>query len=83
MGLETNGSQASLLARSELIAGDWKEHADAIERFQAVTPEDVQRVAEKYMKNYQFGIVGKKSQIDEGLFLNGTPTQAEPTAEKE
>lgn len=75
MGLETNGSQASLLARSELIAGDWKEHADAIARFQAVTPEDVQRVAEKYMKDYQFGIVGNKGKIDEGLFLGGKPSQ--------
>jgi predicted Zn-dependent peptidase len=68
MNLETNGSQASLIARSELIAEDWKAQANAIERFKAVTPEDVQRVADKYMKNYHFGIVGAPDQIKEELF---------------
>jgi predicted Zn-dependent peptidase len=68
MALETNGSQASLLARSELIAEDWKAQANAIERFKAVTPDDVQRVADKYMNNYHFGIVGTPDQIKETLF---------------
>jgi predicted Zn-dependent peptidase len=68
MDLETNGSQASLLARSELIANDWKSQANAIERFKAVTPEDVQRVADKYMKNYHFGIVGNEAEINNELF---------------
>lgn len=68
MDLETNGSQASLLARSHLIADDWKEFADSIERLKAVEPDDVQRVAKKYMKNYQFGVVGQDKNIDKKLF---------------
>lgn len=72
MDLETNGSQASLLARSHLIAGDWTRFATSIDRLQAVTPEDVQRVAETYMKNYRFGIVGSEETIDKATFLNDT-----------
>lgn len=68
MNLETNGSQASLLARSHLIADNWKAHSDFIDRVQKVTPADVQRVATQYMKNYHFGIVGSPEQIDEKLF---------------
>ncbi len=69
MDLETNGSQASLLARSKLIANNWKEFADAINRLKAVKPADVQRVAKKYMKDYHFGIVGPSKKLDKSLFL--------------
>jgi predicted Zn-dependent peptidase len=69
MDLETNGSQASLLAQSEIIAGDWKSHADFIEQVRDVSSEDVSRVAKTYMKNYQFGIVGKPANVDETLFV--------------
>ncbi|MGM0558403.1 MAG: M16 family metallopeptidase, partial [Myxococcota bacterium] len=68
MDLETNGSQATLLAQSEIVAGDWKSHADFIEQTRAVSPEDVARVAKKYMKNYHFGVVGKEASIDKELF---------------
>jgi zinc protease len=68
MDLETNGSQASLLAQSEIIAGDWTSHADFIEEMRAVSSEDVSRVAKKYMKNYHFGVVGKAAKVDEELF---------------
>ncbi|AWV89313.1 M16 family metallopeptidase [Bradymonas sediminis] len=76
MSLETNGSQATLLAESHIVAGDWTRFATSIDRLNAVTPEDVQRVAEKYMKDYRFGIVGSEEAIDKALFLNASAPQA-------
>lgn len=70
MALETNASQASLLARSHLIAGDWKRFATSIDRLKAVTASDVERVAQEYLKDYRFGIVGNPDEIDRDLFLN-------------
>src|SRR5690554_332797 len=80
MDLETNGSQASLLARSHIIAGDWTRFATSIDRLNAVTPEDVQRVAQEYMKNYRFGIVGSESDINPPLFIHDTAQQAPDNA---
>lgn len=84
MDLETNSSQASMLGRSHLIAGDWKAHADLIDRLEEVTAEDVERVTTKYMKNYHFGVVGDPDQINEAMFLQqeAQPEEAEPTAEQ-
>lgn len=78
MSLETNSSQASILAEAALVAGDWKTHADFMDEVKAVTAEDVQRVASKYMKNYHFGIVGDPAKIDEALFLGAKAATAAP-----
>lgn len=80
MDLETNGSQASLLARSHIVAGDWTRFASLIDRLNAVTPEDVQRVAQKYMKNYRFGIVGDPAEVDAPLFMDDAAHQAPENA---
>ena len=34
----------------------------------AVTPADVQRVAQKYMKNIRFVVLGNPQSIDTGVF---------------
>lgn len=81
MDLETNGSQASLLARSHLIAGDWKAQDETIDRLEAVTPEDVQRVASKYMTNYHFAVVGNPEQIDRALFMQETEVAVDEAGE--
>ena len=61
---ETNAAQADFLARSQLYAGDFKEADRFMDQVKSVTPEDVQRVARKYMKGFRFAYVGDPSKLD-------------------
>lgn len=47
-GLDDNGKLADVLSLFQLLYGDWKEILRGYEELDAVTPEDVQRVARKY-----------------------------------
>ncbi|XDD51919.1 M16 family metallopeptidase [Leptospira sp. WS92.C1] len=47
-GLDDNGKLADVLSLYQLLYGDWKELLKGYEELDAVTPEDVQRVAKKY-----------------------------------
>jgi predicted Zn-dependent peptidase len=66
---ETNAAQAGALARDELIGGGWRSSANLLERLRAVTPQDVRRVANTYMRNFQFVVLGNPSKIDQQFFL--------------
>ena len=68
LGQETNAAQAGELAQFELIGGGWRNSADFIEHLRAVTPADVKRVANTYMRNLQFVVIGDPRQIDKGIF---------------
>jgi len=68
MGQETNAAQAANLAEYELIGGGWRNSFDTIARLRAVTPADVQRVAQKYMRNIRFVVLGNPAQIDKSVF---------------
>ena len=68
MGQETNAAQAGELAQYELIGGGWRNSAVFIERLRAVTPADVKRAANTYMRNLQFVVLGDPRQIDKGIF---------------
>ena len=68
LGQETNAAQAGELAQYELIGGGWRNSAVFLERLRAVTPADVQRVANTYMRNLQFVVLGKPQGIDKGVF---------------
>jgi predicted Zn-dependent peptidase len=68
MGQETNAAQAGELAQYELIGGGWHNSVDFIERIKAVTPADVQRVAQKYMRNIRFVVLGDPKSIDTHVF---------------
>jgi predicted Zn-dependent peptidase len=46
------------LALYELIGGGWRRWGAAMDQLQAVTPEQVQAAARKYMSNLWFVIVG-------------------------
>ncbi|MDV6235730.1 pitrilysin family protein [Leptospira ellisii] len=46
--LDDNGKLADVLSLYQLLYGDWKELLRGYEELDAVTPEDVQRVANKY-----------------------------------
>ncbi len=65
---QTNAAQAGELAQYELIGGGWRNSADFLDRLRAVTPADVQRVAQKYMRNIRFVVLGNPKSIDTRIF---------------
>lgn len=69
LGQETNGAQVGELARYELIGGGWRNSFEFLNRVNQVTPQDVQRVSQKYMKNLRFVVIGKPEYINRQLFL--------------
>ena len=74
LGQETNAAQAGELAQYQLIGGGWRNSIDVLDRLSAVTPEDVQRVSQKYMRNIRFVVLGNPRSVDTGVFT-GRPGQ--------
>lgn len=68
LGQETNAAQAGELAQYELIGGGWRNSVSFLERLMAVTPADVQRVSQKYMRNIRFVVLGNPRSVDTGVF---------------
>ena len=68
IGQETNAAQAAGLAQYELIGGGWRNSLQFLEKLQAVTPADVQRVSQKYIHNIRFVVLGNPSAIDRTIF---------------
>ena len=68
IGQETNAAQAGELAQYELIGGGWRNSVDVIEKLSAVTPADIQRVSQKYMRNIRFVVLGNPKSIDTKIF---------------
>jgi len=68
LGQETNAAQAGDLAQYELLGGGWRNSADFIERLRAVTPSDVKRAANTYMRNLQFVVIGDPRSVDKNIF---------------
>ena len=77
MGQETNAAQAGELAQHELIGGGWLNSVQVMERLNAVTPEDVQRVTQKYMRNIRFVVLGDPKSVDQDLFTGGKAVSSE------
>lgn len=71
IGQETNAAQAAELARYELIGGGWRNSFQFLDKVRQVTPADIQMVANKYMKNIRFVVVGNPAAIDRSVFLSG------------
>jgi predicted Zn-dependent peptidase len=67
---ETNASQVAELARYELIGGGWRNSLSFIDKMLAVRPEDVKTVANKYMKNIRFVVIGNPSAINKQIFVS-------------
>jgi zinc protease len=67
---ETNAAQAANLAEYELIGGGWRRSFDMLTHLRAVSPADVQRVAQKYMRNIRFVVIGDPERIDKSVFTS-------------
>ena len=61
--LEDNGSQAGKLAEYELLGGGWRRDQTWIDEVGKVTPEDVNRVSKKYLKNFHFRCHGRQAPV--------------------
>jgi zinc protease len=68
LGQETNAAQAGELAQYELIGGGWRNSVDFLEKLSAVTPADIQRVTQKYMRNIRFVVLGNPKSVDTTVF---------------
>ncbi|MEP6731406.1 MAG: pitrilysin family protein [bacterium] len=64
---ETNADQANVLARAELYQGNFRAADRFMDGLRRVTPEDVRRVARKYLKDFRFAYVGDASKLDRSL----------------
>lgn len=65
---ETNAAQAANLAEYELIGGGWRRAFDMLSHLRAVSPVDVQRAAQKYMRNIRFVVLGDPARVDKNVF---------------
>jgi zinc protease len=64
---ETNADQATFLARSVLYRGDYRAASRFVETLREVTPQDLQRVARRYMKDFRFAYVGDTTKVRRAL----------------
>ncbi len=69
LGQETSAAQAGDLAQAELIGGGWRNSGPFMEKIAAVTAADVQRVAQKYMRNIRFVVLGNPKDVDKRVFV--------------
>ena len=64
---ETNSDQATLLARAHLYRGDYRAAERLVDELREVTPQDVQRVARKYMRQIRFAYVGDPGKLSPAI----------------
>lgn len=69
MSQETNAAQAGELAQAELIGGGWHNSTEFLNRLRSLTPTDVQRVSQKYMRNIRFVVIGDPKAVDMKVFV--------------
>lgn len=68
MSSENTDGQAAQLSRAEILGGDWHLARTLPERMRAVTPQDVEAFAKKYIANLQTVVLGDPEKIDPSLF---------------
>ncbi len=69
MTVETNASQADLLARFELSGLGYEQAGRIKENTLKVTPEDIQRVCKEYMHNLQYVLIGNPVSLNTSGFM--------------
>lgn len=64
---ETNGDQATMLARAQIYQGDYRAAARFVDALRNVQPEDVRRVARQYMRDFRFVYLGRTGVLSRAL----------------
>lgn len=64
---ETNGDQASFLARAQLYQGDYRAADRFVEDLRRVQPDDVRRVAQQYMHDFRFAYIGNPDRLNRSI----------------
>jgi len=64
---ETNGQQATMLARAQIYDGDYRLASRFVDRLRKVRPEDVRRVSRQYMRDFRFVYVGNPDSLSRAL----------------
>ena len=64
---ETNGDQATFLARAQIYQGDYRAANRFVDELRRVQPEDVRRVAIAYMHDFRFVYLGKLDALPRDL----------------
>jgi zinc protease len=66
---ETNGDQATFLARAQIYQGDYRLASHFVDDLRRVQPEDVRRVANSYMHDFRFVYLGKLDALPRDLLV--------------
>ena len=69
LGQETNQTQANSLAVYELAGIGYNETANFIKHVSKVNATDIQNVAQKYMKNLQFVLIGNLDKLEVNTYM--------------
>lgn len=64
---ETDSDQATMLARAQIYDGDYRAAAQFVDSLRKIRPEDVRRVAQKYMHDFRFVYLGNPSVLNRAL----------------
>jgi zinc protease len=64
---ETNGDQATFLARAQIYQGDYRTASRFVDDLRRVRPEDVRRVARQYIHDFRFAYLGKSDALSRAL----------------
>jgi zinc protease len=76
---ETNASLASLVANSEVLQGDWRKAFTLKEDLAPVTPDDVNKVFNKYVGNFTWIYQGDTTKVNPTLYTQKqTPPPLKP-----
>jgi zinc protease len=69
LGIETNQAQANILAFYELSGIGYKDAINFLNHINKITPEDIRKVAQKYIKNLQFVLIGNPTTLEVSSFM--------------
>jgi zinc protease len=64
---ETNGQQATMLARAQIYDGDFRLASHFVDNLRKVRPDDVRRVSRQYMRDFRFVYVGNPDSLSRAL----------------
>ncbi len=67
LSVETTGEQAAALGRAAVMTGDWRNAFFNYDKLASVTSDQLNRAANKYLRNFNWVIVGDTTGIDRAL----------------